>query len=75
MKILLRYITYHPLEYTILTSQVYHSSENTKDIAQTEKEQVGPLTSAERGLHMTVFCCMNPTGHYNAPLGTLGLGH
>jgi hypothetical protein len=38
-----------------------------KIFAKTEKKQVGHLTSAERGLHVTTVCCMNKTGHFVPP--------
>lgn len=38
-----------------------------KVFAEIGKKQVGALTSAERGLHVTVVCCMNPTGQYVPP--------
>ena len=33
-----------------------------KVFAQTGKKQVGSLTSAERGVHVTAVCCMGPSG-------------
>lgn len=59
-----------------------------KVFSSTGKKQVGAITSAERGQHVTVVCCMEATGHFLppaliypqkknkndcAPLGTIGL--
>lgn len=38
-----------------------------KVFAQTGKKQVGALTSAERGIHVTMVCCMSTTGHFIPP--------
>lgn len=38
-----------------------------KILATTGRKQVGCLTSAERGSHLTVVCCMNAAGTYVPP--------
>lgn len=42
-------------------------SKNTKIIATKGRKQVGILTSAERGQHLTVVCCLNALGTYVPP--------
>ncbi|KAJ3655894.1 hypothetical protein Zmor_015002 [Zophobas morio] len=42
-------------------------SKNAKIIATKGRKQVGILSSAERGQHLTVVCCMNPLGIYIPP--------
>lgn len=39
----------------------------SKVFATKGRKQVGALTSAERGIHTTVVCCMNPLGHFIPP--------
>lgn len=38
-----------------------------KIFATKGRKQVGAITSAERGVHTTVVCCMNPLGFYIPP--------
>ena len=38
-----------------------------KIFATKGRKQVGAITSAERGIHTTVVCCMNPIGHFIPP--------
>ncbi|KAH9642823.1 hypothetical protein HF086_012317 [Spodoptera exigua] len=38
-----------------------------KVFATTGREQVGTLTSAEKGSHVTVVCCMSVNGHFVPP--------
>lgn len=38
-----------------------------KILASTGRKQVGSLTSAERGQHITVVCCMNSIGNFVPP--------
>lgn len=38
-----------------------------KVFAQSGKKQVGALTSAERGVHVTMVCCMSTVGHFIPP--------
>ena len=42
-------------------------SKTEKVLAQRGRKQVGTLTSAERGHHFTVVCCMNAIGNYIPP--------
>lgn len=39
----------------------------SKIFATKGRKQVGAVTSAERGVHTTVVCCMNPVGFYIPP--------
>lgn len=56
--------------HNILPNKIYNVDESSlsnvqkplKIFAQTGKKQVGALTSAERGIHVTVVCCMSPAG-------------
>lgn len=38
-----------------------------KVYAEVGKKQVGAITSAERGMHVTMVCCMSTTGQYVPP--------
>lgn len=43
-------------------------SRNSKILATKGRKQVGVLTSAERGQHLTVVCCLNAIGTYVPPV-------
>lgn len=59
----------------ILGSRIYNVDESAlstvhipqKVFATTGKKQVGALTSAERGMHVTMVVCMNPAGNFVPP--------
>ncbi|KAJ8962364.1 hypothetical protein NQ318_018348 [Aromia moschata] len=36
-------------------------------LATKGRKQIGAITNAERGIHTTVVCCMNPIGVYTPP--------
>lgn len=63
------------LKHKITPSKIFNMDESSlstvqkppKVFAKVGKKQVGAITSAERGMHVTVVCCMNPTGQYVPP--------
>jgi hypothetical protein len=50
--------------YNVDVSNTSIVQKTQKVFAQTGGKQVGLLTSAGRGIHVTVVCRMNPYGHY-----------
>lgn len=63
-------------EYNFQPDQIYNVDESglstvqsrtEKILATKGRKQVGSLTSAERGQHFTVVCCMNAMGNYIPP--------
>lgn len=54
--------------YNLDESALSTVQESPKVYATTGKKQVGTITSAERGSHITVVCGMSATGHYIPPV-------
>lgn len=63
-------------KYNISPTRIFNMDESAlstvhkpqKVLAHKGKKQVGAITSAERGMHITVVCCMNVIGQYVPPV-------
>lgn len=48
-------------------SSITTVQKTSKVLARKGKKQVGTLTSAERGIHVTAVCCCNSVGQFIPP--------